>query len=700
MTWRSSAAAFEDDGLASLLAASAAVDRAADAAAGDEDDAAPVDPSVLQRVRDVLQSALAGADQRWALDPFSPADERYRLIEDLLRRAVLADRARGGVLSGITPTPRMVRTLYAQTLGWGPAQPYLDDPNVTEVKIVGTLIFVQEQGKPFVRAPATFDAPSDVVNRALLLAALLGVQLDESQPQRSLPVSYGTRMHVTIPPRSRDGALVCIRRGRSYPWTLRDLEERGMLDHEVSALLRSLVDARCPILIAGRTGSGKTTLLEALVNSAGGCPHVIIIEDNVSEIRVDAQTRYVTYLTADTSGNARDYAAVVREALRQTPDIACPGETRGVEAGATIQLALTGHQVVTTLHATDPQSAVTRMASLAAAPGSVFYEHRYHDAIADVAASFPIVVVVRQLESLAHYGRRIVESIACVEGLDEHERPKVRALATAHEDAQRVWWDVAVTVGANGLLAMRDGSALPAPLQRAMRFATSSFMARIEMLTHVRVERAREQVRLLLPQHNLTAAMRVVETAWRETRTGRIWELSALAREIIDYAPDAFQEDMRRAAEVKRRLDAAIGASDWTAAQRIVEQEVAASVALAALVAPAEGWSRMLMRIRLGREQEMAVQRRLDDAVGLCNANLHGQAMKTLESLDVDQLSPRLAIAVAELRVRALHALRAQGMTAAEAVTLAEMRLHALRQRVHPSPTANEGEEEKHAIDA
>jgi hypothetical protein len=54
--------------------------------------------------------------------------------------------------------------LFAATLGWGPAQRYLDDPRVNEVKIIGKRIRVQEAGKPFVTAPEAFATFPEIWN--------------------------------------------------------------------------------------------------------------------------------------------------------------------------------------------------------------------------------------------------------------------------------------------------------------------------------------------------------------------------------------------------------------------------------------------------------------------------------------------------------------------------------------------------------
>jgi twitching motility protein PilT len=118
------------------------------------------------------------------------------------------------------------------------------------------------------------------------------------------------------------------------------------------------------ILVTGTTGSGKSTSLAAMIehiNSARTC-HIMTIEDpieflirdrrsivNQREIGVDTQT----------------FAAALRAALRQDPDVILVGEMRDFE---TIETALTaaetGHLVLSTLHTLDATETINRIISV------------------------------------------------------------------------------------------------------------------------------------------------------------------------------------------------------------------------------------------------------------------------------------------------------------------------------------------------
>lgn len=300
----------EDGGLGTLMGtASATLAR----------EAALNEPAILQAARDVLQSAFADDRRQRFLDPFAPAGERNAEVVAVLRAAIAEQRQHGGALARVPADDATLIALFAATLGWGPAQRYLDDERVNEVKIVGRHIRVQEAGQPFVTAPEAFRTTDEVYARAILLAAVLGVRLDAEIPQATLPVAHGTRMHVSIPPRTVAGALVCIRRGRREAWDLGDVLARGTLGTAVVELLTLFSRARCAMLIAGRTGSGKTGLLEALANSWPGDPHTLTIEDHTMEIGIRRDEVWTRELV-DTQRDPLAFSRVAREALGQAPD--------------------------------------------------------------------------------------------------------------------------------------------------------------------------------------------------------------------------------------------------------------------------------------------------------------------------------------------------------------------------------------------
>ncbi len=142
------------------------------------------------------------------------------------------------------------------------------------------------------------------------------------------------------------------------------LDKVGLLEEDYNAFLRLINMAHGIILVTGPTGSGKTTTLYAALTEINHPDkNIITVEDpieyllpGISQIQV-AVKKGMTFATG------------LRHIVRQDPDIIMVGEIRDIEtAGISIQSALTGHLVFSTLHTNDAPGAVSRMLDLGAEP--------------------------------------------------------------------------------------------------------------------------------------------------------------------------------------------------------------------------------------------------------------------------------------------------------------------------------------------
>ncbi|MFN8111455.1 MAG: type IV pilus twitching motility protein PilT [Thermoleophilia bacterium] len=115
------------------------------------------------------------------------------------------------------------------------------------------------------------------------------------------------------------------------------------------------------VLVTGPTGSGKSTTLAALIdeiNTTRSC-HIITIEDPIEFLHRHKRS---LINQRELGGDTHSFAAALRSALRQDPDVILVGEMRDLE---TIQIALTaaetGHLVFGTLHTSDAPQTVDRV---------------------------------------------------------------------------------------------------------------------------------------------------------------------------------------------------------------------------------------------------------------------------------------------------------------------------------------------------
>ena len=131
---------------------------------------------------------------------------------------------------------------------------------------------------------------------------------------------------------------------------------------EMGSSVRQLMDQkRGLILVTGATGSGKSTTLAAMLDyiNSTRTSHVITIEDPIEFVHNDKRSMFnQRELGLDT----RSYAAALKSALRQAPDVILVGELRDAETTeVALQAAETGHLVLSTLHTNDAADSILRI---------------------------------------------------------------------------------------------------------------------------------------------------------------------------------------------------------------------------------------------------------------------------------------------------------------------------------------------------
>ena len=146
--------------------------------------------------------------------------------------------------------------------------------------------------------------------------------------------------------------------------SLMKLEDLGFTENMLIRYKQLIKKPNGIILVTGPTGSGKTTTLYASLNMINSLEkNIITIEDPVE---------YRLALIRQTQVNLKagiTFAKGLRSILRQDPDVVMVGEIRDLEtAEVTVQAALTGHMVVSTLHTNDAPEAITRLKDIGVEP--------------------------------------------------------------------------------------------------------------------------------------------------------------------------------------------------------------------------------------------------------------------------------------------------------------------------------------------
>jgi len=155
-----------------------------------------------------------------------------------------------------------------------------------------------------------------------------------------------------------------FRQQRSLAAVIRIINETTPTFEELNLpeVLRKLAEEpRGLILVTGPTGSGKSTTLAAMVdyvNQTRAC-HILTIEDPVEYVY--AQKRALIH-QRDVGTDVNSFAAALRSAMREDPDVILVGEMRDYETiSAAVTAAETGHLVLSTLHTTGAAVTVDRI---------------------------------------------------------------------------------------------------------------------------------------------------------------------------------------------------------------------------------------------------------------------------------------------------------------------------------------------------
>ena len=137
------------------------------------------------------------------------------------------------------------------------------------------------------------------------------------------------------------------------------------LDPDTFQQFKSAVDApHGLILVTGPTGSGKTTTLYSALNELNNPIYNIITVEDPVEFQVPGINQVPTKKEIGLT-----FANALRSILRQDPDIIMIGEIRDTEtAEIAIEAALTGHQVLSTMHCNDAAGAIARLDDMGIAP--------------------------------------------------------------------------------------------------------------------------------------------------------------------------------------------------------------------------------------------------------------------------------------------------------------------------------------------
>lgn len=321
-------------------------------------------------------------------------DRLAALVESFLEGEILAKKT----------SREIVEAVVNRMVGLGPIEPFLNDPEITEIMVnAPDEIFIEKWGE-IEPVQTTFRDQEHILNVIDRIVAPLGRRVDESTPFVDARLPDGSRVNAIIPPLALRSPALTIRRFSAEPFTLQRLLALNTLNTRMAEFLQACVRARLNILISGGTGSGKTSTLNALARCIPKKERLVTIEDT-AELQLQAANLVSLESRPPNIEGVGEVKirSLVRNALRMRPDRIIVGEVRGPEAFDMLQAMNTGHPgSLTTVHANSPGDAARRLESMVLMAGLELPQPAIRDAI---ASSLDIII---QQERLPGGGRKII----------------------------------------------------------------------------------------------------------------------------------------------------------------------------------------------------------------------------------------------------------------------------------------------------
>ena len=291
----------------------------------------------------------------------------------------------------------IVRQIGDSVLGLGPLEPFVRDPDVTEIMVNGwDTIYVERAGKLY-WSGTKFHDEGQLRRTIDKIVGKVGRRIDEASPYVDARLPDGSRVNAIIPPLSLDGPALTIRKFAADPYQADDLIEFGTMTSPVAQFLEACVRGRINVLVAGGTGAGKTTTLNVISSFIPDDERILTIED-AAELKL--QQPHVIRLESrppNIEGKGQiTIRDLVRNSLRMRPDRIVVGEVRGAEALDMLQAMNTGHDgSVSTIHCNSPRDALSRLETITMMAGMELSNRAIRE---QIASAIQLIVYQQRLK--------------------------------------------------------------------------------------------------------------------------------------------------------------------------------------------------------------------------------------------------------------------------------------------------------------
>ena len=326
------------------------------------------------------------------------------------------------------PNQELIDRLYCEMAQYSILTPFLGSPNLEEINVNGwDDIALTLLDGTIVKLKEHFHSPQHAVDIIKRLLHHSGMIIDNATPMSQGHLPGNTRITALKEPIVDEdrGIAVSIRLLHPQRVTLQNLVETEFATREMVDFLCMCIRYGVPFVIAGATSSGKTTLLNAIMSSIPDNKRVFTIESGSRELslvrrgedaRVINNTVHTLSRPSDNPAYDITQEDLVIASLRFNPDVVCIGEMRDVECYSAVEASLTGHTVVSTVHAGPGSAAHMRIALLCQRRFPI----NFQTSLMQAGQAFPIVVYCHKLENNTRKCMDISECIINAAGEREY----------------------------------------------------------------------------------------------------------------------------------------------------------------------------------------------------------------------------------------------------------------------------------------
>ncbi len=370
---------------------------------------APVRDDLIREVRLRLQTEVVGAFA--TLLDAKEADVQGK-IEGLVDRVI---GQFGFAVTG-EERSRLVGEMVHDVTGFGPLEPLLADPTITEVMVNGAShIYIERRGK-IERIDSVFLNDEHVLRVIDRIITPLGRRIDESSPRVDARLPDGSRVNAVIEPLSLVGPVITVRKFAQTPYTVDDLIKFGTATPDMFAFLHACIEARLNLFVSGGTGSGKTTTLNVLSSFIPNDERIVTIED-AAELQL-RQDHVITLESRPPNLEGEGEITIrslLRNAMHMRPDRIIVGECRAGEALDMLQAMTTGHDgSLSTGHANSPKDMLRRLETMVLMTG---YQLPLRAIREQTASAVDLIVHTARLKD----GSRKIVNITEIYGIEDDE---------------------------------------------------------------------------------------------------------------------------------------------------------------------------------------------------------------------------------------------------------------------------------------